>query len=65
MDFGQPIRKLSISRKNKVEFENKFQKVTFDNLKFKGFPYFYVDFGTKNGLAHVIENEKYFSESFV
>jgi hypothetical protein len=29
-----------------------------------GFPYFYVDFATQFGYAHVIENEKYFSKTF-
>lgn len=30
----------------------------------KEFPYFYVDFATSGGFAHVIEDEKKFSRTF-
>jgi len=45
-----------------VESVSKYPKVQLEYVL--GFPYFYVDFATQFGYAHVIEEEKYFTGSF-
>ena len=66
---GQHIKRLLKSKKKKVASVNKSLKVINFCFNFsltikKDFPYFFIDFDTTYGYAHVIEKTKEYDRNF-